>query len=269
MDTLKFDLKNVKVLCRIIKCTDQDTIGEIVKYNNTQNEITTWDQYSNDADQNRIFEEFQQLGLGYSRKRGFRASVDAIGIEEVAQPVLAFHGKFQDATRGKNLIFERKPLYRSAFEGKKATHILFAYTLARAIDECRTELKKKSNEHSIISLEEGQLALLRNLRFKSFLIAVSARCLESILGRKVDLETVAFSIDSAKGNSLYSLIAVWSPIVETVLSFVATQVDSTQFAARSDEDDLVELVAKQVSAILYASRKSLPFDGFIATVADA
>jgi hypothetical protein len=237
--------------------------------NITQNEITTWDQYSNDAEQNRIFEEFNQLGFAYSRKRGFRGKVDEIGIEEVAQPLLAFHGKFQDATRGKNLIFERKPLYRAAFEGKKATHILFAYTMARAIDERRIELKYKSSQDSIISLEESQLALLRNLRFKSFLISVIARCLESILGRKVDFETVAFALSSVKGTSLYALVAAWSPIVEAVLSFVATQIDASAFAARSSEDDLAESVAKQVSAILYASRKSLPFDNFIAMVADS
>jgi hypothetical protein len=33
VDISKFDMKNVKVLCRIIKCTDPDTISEIVKYN--------------------------------------------------------------------------------------------------------------------------------------------------------------------------------------------------------------------------------------------
>jgi hypothetical protein len=269
VDISRYDMKNVRVLCRIIRCTDPDTISEIVKYNNTQNEITTWDQYSNDAEQNRLFEEFGQLGFVYSRKRGFRGKVDEIGIEEVAQPLLAFHGKVQDATRGKNLIFERKPLYRSAFEGKKATHILFAYAMARAIDERRLELKQKSNQGSIISLEEQQLALLRNLRFKSFLIGVIARCLESIVGRKVDFETVAFTMTSAKGASFYALVASWSPIVEAVLSFVSTQIDSTQFAARNGEDDLLEAIAKQVSAILYASRKSLPFDNFITMVADS
>jgi formylglycine-generating enzyme required for sulfatase activity len=36
---------------------------------------------------------------------------DQIGIEEIAQPLLAFHGKYQDAIRGKNQIFDRKPLY--------------------------------------------------------------------------------------------------------------------------------------------------------------
>src|SRR5208282_2466880 len=47
------------------------------------NEITTWDQYSNDADQNRLQGEFQGLGYPYSKKRGFRSQTDQVGIEDV------------------------------------------------------------------------------------------------------------------------------------------------------------------------------------------
>lgn len=49
IDQKRHDITDVKVLCRIIQCSDAETIAEIVKYNNTQNEITTWDQYSNDT----------------------------------------------------------------------------------------------------------------------------------------------------------------------------------------------------------------------------
>lgn len=242
----RHDLKDVRVLCRVIQCSDSATISDIVRYNNTQNEITTWDQYSNDPDQNRIAQEFQDLGHFYARKRGFRAGGDQIGIEDVVQPLIAFHGKYRDANRGKNLIFERKPLYTLAFDGKKARHILLVYALARAIDERRIELKKKSTADSIISIEEEQLALLRNLRFKSFLIAVVAKALETVLGRKIDPETVAFSPQASKAsvNSLVSLVATWSPVVESVLSFLVTQVNASDFSKRFAEDGYLESVAK-------------------------
>ncbi len=267
VDIQKYDLRAVKVLCRIIKCTDPETISEIVKYNNTQNEIMTWDQYSNDPEQNRIAQEFEQIGHCYSRKRGFRAATTEIGIEEVAQPLLAFHGKIQDANRGKNLIFERKPLYKNAFEGKKAVHILFVYTLSRAVDERRIQLKGKSSDGSIITIEEQQLSLFRSLRFKSFLIAVMARCIEPILGRRVDVETIAFSQEASKSNTLFALVAEWSPVVETVLSFITTRIDLSKFVERAADESLVEEISKDVSAILYASKKSLPFDSFVAMVA--
>jgi AIPR protein len=65
IDPKKHDLKDVNVLCRVIECSDAETIDEIVRYNNTQNEITTWDQYSNDPEQSRISEEFGTLGHSY------------------------------------------------------------------------------------------------------------------------------------------------------------------------------------------------------------
>lgn len=268
VDTGRHDLRNVKVLCRVIQSNDAETVGEIVKYNNTQNEIMTWDQYSNDPEQNRIAQEFDQVGHYYSRKRGFKMQPTEIGIEEVAQPLLAFHGKVQDANRGKNLIFERKPLYKNVFEAKKATHILFVYALSRAVDERRIDLKRKSSEGIIITIEEDQLALFRSLRFKSFFIAVVAQCLEAVLGWKVDVEMVAFSTDAAKQNTLYALVAAWSPVVETVLSFVTTRIDLPRFVERAADESLVHEVVRDVSAILYASKKSLPFAPFTSMVAN-
>jgi hypothetical protein len=271
VDLKRNDLKDVRVLCRVIECTDPQTINDIVKFNNTQNEIMTWDQYSNDPDQNRIATEFAELGHTYSRKRGFRSKGDQIGIEEVAQPLLAFHGRHQDAIRGKNQTFDRKPLYNNAFEGKKARHILFVYTLARAIDERRIELKNKSNVGMIIGVEEDQLALLRNLRFKQFLIGVLARTLETVIGRKLDPLTVAFKPDAAKigANSLLGLVARWTPVVEAVLSFVAANVTPVELAARFSEDALLEEVVKRVNALLYAGKTPAQNAEFAKLVSDS
>ena len=184
IDLGRHSLQGVRVLCRVIECSDPQKISDIVRYNNTQNEITTWDQYSSDPEQVRIQKEFEDLGHGYSRKRGFLRPEEEIGIEDVAQPLVAFHGRFEEANRGKNRVFERGPLYKLAFESKKARHILLVYTLARAVDEIRIELKAKSNKGQIIDLEQQQLELLRNLRFKSFLLAMLPRLLGSYVRKK-------------------------------------------------------------------------------------
>jgi hypothetical protein len=271
VDPAKHDLTDVRVLCRVIQSADAATIGDIVKYNNTQNEITTWDQYSNDPEQNRIDSEFSELGHKYSRKRGFKAKGDQLGIEEVAQPLLSFHGRWQDATRGKNQIFDRKPLYNFAFENKKARHILFVYALARAIDERRIELKNKSTGGTIITIEEEQLSLLRSLRFKQFLIAVVSRSLESVLGRKVTADTVAFSpaAASVQTHSIEALVAAWSPVVESVLAFVATKVNAADFSARLGDESLLEDVSKHVSAMLYSVKAINQFGDFAKMVSDS
>ncbi|MBF0476256.1 MAG: AIPR family protein, partial [Deltaproteobacteria bacterium] len=256
VDVNRHDLKEMKVLCRIIQCNDQNTISDIVKYNNTQNEITTWDRYSNDVEQNRIQKEFDELGHSYSRKRGFRLHGEQIGIEEVVQPLIAFYGRYHDASRGKNEIFERRTLYNLAFQVKKARHILFIYTLARSIDARRIELKNKSNSSSIISIEEEQLSLLRSMRFKYFFMAVVGRSIETILGRKISLETVAFSSDAAHAAnySIVALAAFWSPVVEAILSYIATQTNDSDFATRLNDEDILDQISKPVKAMLYASR---------------
>ncbi|MFM0742297.1 AIPR family protein, partial [Paraburkholderia xenovorans] len=62
IDGKKHDLSKVRVLARVVACGHQETVRDIVRYNNTQNEITTWDQYSNTETQKRIADEFQSLG---------------------------------------------------------------------------------------------------------------------------------------------------------------------------------------------------------------
>lgn len=271
VDLAKTNLKDVKVLCRIIQSTDAETIGDIVKYNNTQNEITTWDQYSNDSEQNRIAGEFAEIGHNYVRKRGFRVQGNQIGIEDVAQPLLAFHGRPQDAARGKNQTFDRKPLYQNAFEGKKARHILLVYTLARAIDDLRLQLKLKSTNGTIIAIERDQLALLRNLRSKPFLIALMAKTLETIVGHKIDPLTVAFSPDAAQAakNTLLELTARWVPLITGLVAFATTMVVPADLNSVVADDKVLDEIAKKISALQYASNAPAQHKEFAGLLSDS
>lgn len=253
IDTDKHPLNEVKVLCRVIECHDQETIDQIVKFNNTQNAITNWDQFSNDADQKRIEEEFAALGYNYVRKRGFSGEGDQIGIEQVIQPLLAFHGRPLDAVRGKNGLFQQKPLYNNAFENKKARHILLVYALSRAIDNKRLELKDKSNRDDLIEVEQRQLDLLRNLNFKPFLIAVIAGSLETVVGVKTDPATVAFRPDVAKDSTLVELTARWAPVVDTFLSLVTATTDASSFYKGMSEETFLPTLRVQMNALLVAS----------------
>ena len=56
-------------------------------------------------------------------------------------------------------------------------------------------------------------------------MAMVAKCVEIVLGKKVDVETVAFSPEASKKdkNSIIELVASWSSVVETVLVFLASQ----------------------------------------------
>lgn len=81
----KENLEKMKALCRVIKCDNIDLIPNIVKANNTQNEITSWDRY------------------------------DGIGIYTVAQPVFVFEGNYTETDRGVNNIFDQNSSMRDIF----------------------------------------------------------------------------------------------------------------------------------------------------------
>lgn len=261
VDLSKHDIRDLRVLCRIIRCQDPDKIGSIVRYNNTQNEITTWDQYSGDPEQVRIEREFKELGYSYQRKRGFQLASDSISIEDVAQPLAAFAGRFSEANRGRNRIFERSTVYKTAFDGKKARHILFVYSLARSIDERRTELKTKGSQGTLIALEEQQLTLLRNFRFKYFFLSVFARSLEPIVGWPIDVGTVAYSSDAAKmsNNSFTSLVAGALPVTTSILSLLCTQVKPDSLSEVMATENIIETLSSTLSAIMYSTNAHQQF----------
>lgn len=255
IDSSQHPLSNLRVLCRLIECSDPTIIGDIVKYNNTQNEITTWDQYSNSPEQRRIQQEFSELGHDYSLKRGYEASNSRLGIEVVAQPLIALEGGYVDANRGKNVIFERQALYKKAFESKKARHILFAFTLARAIDEFRLVLKQKYIDGSIIDIESNQLLLFRNLRFRNFFISIIGRCLEQILGQGVDVGLVAFipEFSNARNKTFDELVAIWLPIVGMVLVHIVA-VSNQDISEIMGKSNGLDDIALKVGALIYASQ---------------
>lgn len=254
VDASRTSLADVKLLCRIIECSDQETVDRIVRYNNTQNVITTWDQFSNDADQRRIEDEFKELGFAYNRKRGFTGVGEQVGIEQVLQPLLAYHGRSRDAVRGKNQLFVNKQLYDNAFAAKKARHILLVYTLARAIDTKRLELKAKSTNGALIAVEDSQLNLLRNLNFKPFLINVVANSLETIVGVPCDQITVGFKSEIAKAATVPELAARWIPVVEAFLPLLTAIVQpGTFFKNLSADDNFIKTVKVQMDAMLTAT----------------
>jgi|SRR5579863_5913406 len=252
VDLAKKSLKDLRVLCRVIESSDANTIADIVRFNNTQNAITTWDQYSNDPEQRRLAQEFKELGFDYNIKRGFLGTGDQLGIDEVIQPLLAFHGRPQDAIRGKNTIFDRKPLYQNAFDGKKARHVLFVYTLSKAIDEKRLALKVKSNDGTLIGVERDELALMRNLRFKSFFVGLMAATIETALGKRCDSHTVGFQPQASKGHSLVELTARWTPVVDSLLALVTASDAGKEFGAKLSDEHFIPGQARQINALLHA-----------------
>lgn len=241
----KENLEKTKVLCRVIKCNNTNLIPAIVKANNTQNEITSWDRYSNDPIQVSLRDKFAMYGKEYSLKRGFDDVSDGIGIYTIAQPVLAFEGNYTEANRGINNIFNQNYLYKSVFEEKNARHLLLIYSLAKAVDEVKYEIKEMASSKDVLKDDESiQVSLFRNLKFKMFFIAVIAECLEIIVDFKVDKKKIAFTDEFSKAE-LEIMKERWKIFAKSVLSFMVAKLNNLDINVYiQDKEKFISLCRK-------------------------
>ncbi|MEJ1267097.1 hypothetical protein WDV93_05025 [Pantoea ananatis] len=127
--------------------------------------------------------EFSTLGYVYSLKRGFENTGALFGIESVAQPLVALHGDYASANRGKNYVFDTKTAYDNAFHESKAQHILLAYTISKAIEKVKSNLKSKENK---IASDESNLLFLQNLKSRFFLISVIGEILDELTDKPLN-----------------------------------------------------------------------------------
>lgn len=218
------DLSSVQVMCRIVVCKNPEKIDDIVKFNNTQNRITTWDQYANDETQKLIQSQFQDLGYNYSVKRGFEASDSEIGIEKVAPSALAFNGFYIDANRGKNAIFDRPEIYKRAFADRTARHLLLAYVLSRSVDEVKRSLQEKNGK---TESEDKQLALFNYLSFKPFLLACIGVTLQQFIGGKLQPASASLTNYGIK-ETVGKTAAQFDKIARQVLRAVSRALDNKE-----------------------------------------
>lgn len=246
-------LEKVRIPCRIIKSSDKETIERIVEYNNTQNEIKTWDKFSNDPLHKTLKQEFEVLGYDYSMKRGFGSTNTGLGIEQIIQPVASLRGFYKDASNGKNKIFDSDTLYKRVFKEPKSKHLLLAFCLMKAIEGRRNELKSKTTQ-----AEKKELSLLQNLKAKYFFLSVIGDVLEEMIGEEVDKNQVAFAngVASSKVNSISDLVNICKPIVSMVTSIASRDIDIAFTEVIKDNErykSLVKTINNQMAAIKLTS----------------
>lgn len=250
-------LEGLKVLCKVIECTDSEKVKKIVQYNNTQNHITTWDHYSNSTEQKQVEEEFATLGYVYSLKRGFENTGSFFGIESVAQPLVALHGDYASANRGKNYVFDTKTAYDNAFHDSKAQHILLAYTISKAIEKVKSNLKSKENK---IASDDSNLLFLQNLKSRFFLIAVIGEILDEVTDKPLDKKFVKYSYNSAlsKNYSLENLIELWVPVIAAILPYVIRRSGQDLTSFLSETETPLQVVSEEVKNIINSLKAFQP-----------
>ena len=149
--------------CRFIVCNDKTIIESIINNNNKQNEILPSDLRSNDKQQERLRNDFNKYpALFYNGgRRDDKTVKNKIVFDPylVAQTVLAFHGDCVVAYNGKKRIWDEDKIYAQVFTDQLSVeHIIFIYSLSKAIDEFKNNLRKKKESRT--DTEETQMECL-------------------------------------------------------------------------------------------------------------
>lgn len=250
---LSVDLKNVKILTRIIECNDSSVIDNIVKYNNTQNQITSWDKFGNHPYQTEIEKQFSELHHAYSSKRGFENRSSQLSIENCVQSLVSFLGQYKDANKSKVVLFESDKLYKDAFAQVKARHILFVYCLEQCIVQVRTESRATVKAGINVSSQDKQMyEFFASLNSKQFMIAIIAELITKLF---VDLNVkkeISFT-PHYSDNDLHSinrLVVEIKPFVKSAIGFIVTyNQDNKSLIDHYKEDDIITLVANHAASI--------------------
>lgn len=236
---------------RFIVCNDPTVISEIINNNNKQNEILPADLRSNDKQQERLRREFKKYpSLYYS---GGRRDSNVIKNREVfdpylvAQTLLAFHGDCVTAYNGKKTIWDEDREYNSVFTDQlTAEHIIFVYTLSRAIDEYKISLKNKKELRT--EIEEQQMAFLSKRGSKMLLIYAISATLENMLGEKI---VDAWNLKFKDATDFARLVELWKLVISAVISFCQNLLPALEGGLKNRETarTCVDTIRSLMSAI--------------------
>lgn len=250
----KIDLRGVQILTRIIECGNPDVVNEIVKYNNTQNKITSWDKFGNDPNQQDIEKKFASYHHVYSSKRGFENRNSQLSIENCIQPLVSFLGFYKESNKSKVSLFNSPKLYKAAFEHTKARHILFVSCLEKCLVEVRKEVR------SIVRTGDGATEqdkkindFFESLNSKQFSIAILGELITKLFVDLNDKSQISFTPEFSDGEkySINALVVEIKPFVKSALGIIAGySKDGKTLLELYREDGIAGLVAENTALML-------------------
>jgi hypothetical protein len=206
------------VMTRFVKCTNTSVLGDIVKYNNTQNKVEATDFRSKDAVQERLRQEFETIPEADYRGGRRGGATDAIQRvktlvpdSSVAQSLAAFHGEPNLAYNETRSIWDNDAVYSRVFRDTvTARHIVYTYGLLKAVEHAKQR---------ILAIPEGSRtdAQKRHAAFFSargsnyLLVAAIGSCIETILGVAVsDRHSLCFKANVSPTKATDA----WQPVVD-------------------------------------------------------
>src|SRR5262249_20661812 len=133
---------------RFVKCSEQSVVRDIIRNTNSQNRVEAADYRSGDAVQDRLRREFDDIPEAEYRggRRGsgtdyIERTPHLIPSSTAAQSLVAFHGEPNTAYNEKSRIWQEDHIYSKVFSDKtKARHMVFVFSLLRAVEEAKNRL---------------------------------------------------------------------------------------------------------------------------------
>lgn len=236
--------KDFYIPCRFIVCSDKTIIESIINNNNKQNEILPSDLRSNDKQQERLRKEFKKYpALSYNGgRRDDKIIKNKIVFDPylVAQTVLAYHGDCVTAYNGKKRIWDDDKLYTQVFVDQLSSeHIIFIYSLSKAIDEFKNKLRNKKEQRT--ETENKQMEFLSKRGSKMLIIATVSECLEDLIGEKISDK---WKLKFKDSTNFDVLLQRWEQIISTIIPFNNNLEPALQGGLKNKE-----VVNKQIQAV--------------------
>jgi hypothetical protein len=211
------------VQIRFIMCRRSKRVHDIVLYNNTQNKVTGPDFRSNDNIQRRLEQEFKQIpGVEYVARRGgyediIKRRSNLLPSVTAGQALAALHGDPGIAYHQKTKIWDENELYVKYFnEGTTAKHIVFSYSLLKAIEKRKFDLLNKSRCGNLTNQDETEFSFFHNRGSILLMVCAIAECLEIFLNQQISNK---FALNFNGNISPEKATRNWIPIVEATSSF--------------------------------------------------
>ena len=240
---------------RFIVCNDKKVIEEIVNNNNKQNEILPSDLRSNDKQQERLRKEFKkypQLYYNGGRRDDKQPkNKEVFDPYMVAQTIMSYHGDCVKGYNSRKAIWDEDKDYNFIFSDQlKVEHIIFVYSLSRAIDEYKIELKDKKEMRT--DKENEQFDFLRKRGSKMLLIYCIAESIESIFQKKI---LAPWNLQFKNNSDFEALVIKWKSVIKSVMSFNKYLLPAIEGGLKNKEQAKVQ--SEQLVSMINAIQEAL------------
>lgn len=230
------------VAARFIKSNNQETVKNIIRFNNSQNKISPSDFRSTDQYQDKLRKEFikykEEIVYTGGRRGGDEDKIkrpqNFLPFEKVTQSLAAFHQYPGLAYNSKTELWESDTYYSKIFNSETtAEHIIFVYSLFKNISDYKLSLMSKlKKQGQLIDDEDKHLAFLRKRGSNYILIAGIAASLETMTSKPV---TSKFNYKFLKKPSLEKADGLWTPIVLSTIAFNTAFSNSLSVALKNND----------------------------------